>query len=470
VGRARPGRYNERTVSSLLSAISGKFSSAVILGTFFPVTVFVFLARVLWVPLLPPGFRPSILVPLAGLDEKWELFVLTLVTIVFSGLLYNLNTPVLRIYEGYPWKETLFGRWKTGRYRKKLRALEAQKEGLYPLRKTIRAEGEAHQAAEPNDRHLPLLRSWIQGTRAQEDAVLRDLFALYPKERSVLPTRFGNAIRSFENYPERQYGMASIVLWPRLIAVIDPAYAEVIDGAKASLDFMVNSSLLSSLLALLLLATGLVYPAPFASTPALAGWLAEVAILAAVAWWLYAQSVGSAIDWGNLVRGAFDLYRGKLLEKLGYGYTPATAEEEKKLWRILSDRLETGDPPEDGWKIPPYSRPKAPGTSATAVSGANLAVTRGVVPMGPVADGGLRVILGLRNPTADPHAPALEKPTVTDTVPDGYSYLWGSESVSEGDVEVEGTNPYLFRATASLAPGAILRLEYSIVARLRSGS
>ena len=148
-------------MSSLLSAISGKFSTAVILGTFFPVTVFVFLARVLWVPLLPAGWHPALLAPLAGLDDKWELFVLTLVTIVLSGLLYNLNTPVLRLYEGYPWMDTWLGRWRKGRHERAFAALAAQKEALYPLGEQLERRAVALERAAPRDPHPAVWRDWI---------------------------------------------------------------------------------------------------------------------------------------------------------------------------------------------------------------------------------------------------------------------------------------------------------------------
>ncbi|HSK75264.1 MAG TPA: hypothetical protein VLQ45_02305 [Thermoanaerobaculia bacterium] len=449
-------------MTNLLSAISGKFSTALILGTFFPVTVFVFLARVLWVPLLPAGFKPALLAPLAGLDDKWELLILTLVTIVLSGVLYNLNIPLIRFYEGYAWERTWIGRRKKARHRAALQALLAQQEGLYPLQSELLAEGRSLKAVDPEDPRIPRLRSWINAARAREYAVRREVFSHYPKEPSVLPTRLGNVIRSFENYPERQYRMAAITLWPRLIAVLDPAYADSIDSAKTGVDFMLNSATLSGLLCLLLLVTGLVYPSPLASDAAL-WWLLEIGGLAALSWWLYTQSIGGALDWGNLVRGAFDLYRGKLLEKLGYGRAPKSVDEERELWQAISSRLTAGDPPQDAGEIPPYERTLPPPTSCSCTSGAALELARGVVPL---ADGrGLRVVLEVRNPDADPGGPAVTDLIVADTVPEGFEYQWNSASASAGTVRVEGTNPYRFHLSASLAPKIALQLAYIIVPR-----
>ena len=449
-------------MSSLLSAISGKFSTSLILGTFFPVTVFVFLARVLWVPLLPAGFHPALLAPLAGLDDKWELLVLTLVTIVVSGLLYNLNMQIIRFYEGYPWQNTWLGRWKTGRYKEALRVLLAQREGLYPIRTELLAEGRALKVANESDPEILRLRAWIAGARLQEDAVRIEIFSTYPKESSVLPTRLGNVIRSFENYPEQQYGMAAITLWPRLIAVLDSGYSETIDSAKASLDFMLNSAALSGLLTLLLLVTGLFYPSPFTSQGAFVGWSAGIVLLAALSWWLYTQSIGIALNWGNLVCGAFDLYRGKLLEKLGYPHAPKTVKDEQEIWRLISARLVAGDPPEGVGEVPPYERSFS-STSCSCASGAALGMARGVVPLPDEL--ATRVVVELRNPGAVP----LSGLTVSDTVPDGFDYQWGSADASAGTVKVEGINPYRFLIDETLAPGAALELSYHIVPRTPDG-
>ncbi|HVR99222.1 MAG TPA: hypothetical protein VMW27_21560 [Thermoanaerobaculia bacterium] len=446
-------------MSSLLSAISGKFSTNLILGTFFPVTVFVFLARMLWVPLLPAGFSPVLAKPLAGLDDKWELLVLTLVTVVLSGLLYNLNIPLIRLYEGYPWQDTWIGRRKTDRYRAELRALLAEKEGAYPLAEELRKEA---GALPKNDPRIRRLRVWADAAEGGEADALRAVFQKFPKPSSVLPTELGNLIRSFENYPERQYGMSAIALWPRLIDVLDNRYAEAIDAAKAGLDFMLNSATLSWLLALFLLVTGLVYPAPLAASGSAGVWLTEIVLLVLLALWLYKQSLEQANTWGDLVRGAFDLYRGKLLEKLGYTKQPKTVDDERRLWWAISSRLISGDPPSGRGKIPPYSASEAPPTSCRCDSSAGLLLARGVVPL--ASGHGLEVVLEVRNPAWPPRVPE-QGIVVVDTVPEEFELLWGSQSANAGTADVEGTNPYSFRLSEPLAPQERRQLMYHIVPR-----
>jgi hypothetical protein len=453
-------------VNSLLSAISGKFSATLVLGTLFPVTVFVFLLRILWMPLLPVAIAPVLLASLSGLDEKLSLLALTIVAIVLSGLLYYLNIPMVRLYEGYPWQETWLGRRLVTRHKAEFQALQAKNAGLFPLQAELEAEiAKWHSAWADADKASQLTR-WIEAAGSEEETARRDIFALFPKESSILPTRLGNVIRSFENYPERQYSMAGITLWPRLISVIPADYAETIDSAKAAVDFMLNSATLSGLLALLVWVTGLFNPTPFASGCAFAVWSGEVAVLALCSWWFYVQAIAASSEWGDLKRAAFDLFRGNLLEKLGYLEKPKTAAEERVLWRAISSRLIVGDPPPGAGDIPPYATSAAAATFAACTPSAALQLTRGVIR--EPGSLGTQVVIEVRYNGANPSAPPVRDAVICDTVPAEFDYQWGSARASVGEVEVEGINPYRFRLTERIRPGSRLRLSYQIVPRIRS--
>jgi hypothetical protein len=180
------------------------------------------------------------------------------------------------------------------------------------------------------------------------------LRAAYPiNATEVLPTRLGNVVRSFEEYPRWQDGMSAIPLWPRLVAVIDKEYDARIEDAKSSLDFMLNCSLLSALLAGILAVTGLLAP----GRVHLGEWLAQVVVLGTAAYVFYTGSVSSAHAWGAQMRGAFDLYRGDLLAKLGYGWKPATRDEEREIWMSISRQVIFGDPPLGLGAPLPYAPP-----------------------------------------------------------------------------------------------------------------
>ena len=161
----------------------------------------------------------------------------------------------------------------------------------------------------------------------------------------MLPTRLGNAIRAFEAYPTDQYGIAAITIWPRLVAVIDKEYAGAIAEQKTSFDFMLNSSALAITCAAMLAIVGVTLPVPFASTGWLLLWTAQIAALIALSYWCYEGAIGRAVAWGQMIKGAFDLFRHDLLKKLGYTTMPTTMSEERRVWRVLSQQIIFGDAP-----------------------------------------------------------------------------------------------------------------------------
>jgi hypothetical protein len=63
----------------------------------------------------------------------------------------------------------------------------------------------------------------------------------FPAKRSLLlSTKFGNAIRAFEQYGNEIYGADSVTLWSHLSAVVPKDFASAIGDAKAQVDSLVN--------------------------------------------------------------------------------------------------------------------------------------------------------------------------------------------------------------------------------------
>jgi len=248
------------------------------------------------------------------------------------------------------------------------------------------------------------------------------------RESSVLPTRLGNVIRSFEDYPQRQYRMSAIYLWPRLVGVIDKDYAAAADDAKSSFDFMMNVSFLSGVSAGGLLLLGLASRG-IGGLPA-AFWL-QVAGLMVACRVFYAGSIGQAAAWGDLVRGAFDLYRRKLLAQMGFAHVPADLHAERALWHAISLQMIYGDPPAHTGQ--PLLRYAGGGTFASGTPAAPLHVSGSAMQ---VTDGWQTCLL-IHNPHDEP----VEDVRVTDSLPAGERYLWDSAS-SEGErIGVTGTDP-----------------------------
>jgi len=424
-------------MNNLLSALSGGFNKSLLLSTLLPVVVFVLLALVLVLPQVPAT------VPfvhwMQGLDAEWKLAAVTLAVVLLTAVVHNLNGPIIRFYEGYPWCDSWVGRWRAKVHRRAMDEAKSQWKGLWTL--LVTPEASAHPDQGKVTDH------W--------NALARNLNTLYPDELdAVLPTRLGNVIRSFESYSWRQYRMRAVALWPRLATLLDESYAGLIDDAKSALDFMLNASLLCGALATLTATAHLVFPAGLATARVLVPLAAELAVLCSLSYFFYLAAIPRANSWGLMIKGAFDLFRGKLLESLGYRFQPKSLEEERALWSQISNRIILSDLMID--PLPPYEQPKVAATRARAKpDDVELALLRGTTR--PSA-GSLEVTIQVQN--LDPARAA--NIVVFDTLPEAWAYEWGSAAASTGTIEVTGFNPYRFKI-ASLAAGAEAQIKYRAV-------
>lgn len=447
-------------MESVVSAISGQFSKSLILGTFLPSLLFVVLGVFLVVPLFPSDLQ--MLQELAGATTQAVLAV-SFVTVVLTGLLYNLNATVIRFYEGYTWRRSLIGRLFTSHYRKLLLAALSLRPRLQDVQDGMPAPPDGGDASAKREARKKLNEE-LGEARTRVGRLVLNEFPDSPG--SVLPTRLGNVIRSFEVYPRRQYRMSAITLWPRLVAKVEKEYGEQVDNAKTSFDFMINCSLLSFLMALLILFVGLWYPVVFAAPRLWVTWLFKVALFLALSYAFYLSSIGRAVEWGELVKGAFDLYRRALLAQLGYEGAPSSIEGERRLWDLISQQLIYGDA-RRGPYLPPF---KETTTSASCVPETlRLRVTRGVEANS--AGGVHTVTLRVYNP--DGYGRAARSVVLTDALPEGFAYVWNSALVLEGAEAstvtrtpvhhncemVSGTNTMRFEV-GRLAAGASFTVRY----------
>ncbi|HEX8209865.1 MAG TPA: hypothetical protein VF584_06725 [Longimicrobium sp.] len=318
--------------------ISGSFSRVLMLGTLFPVTVFALLFYRIVVPFLPADL--ALFQILGTLDTAWTTALISLLLLLISGILYNLNIPIIRLYEGYPWQDSWLGGWAQKR---QLAQLE------WTIAKRTELEGlvEELEDADPKDPAIAELTNLITLLTQRETNE-------YPKAPYVLPTRLGNVIRSFEEYPRNVYGISAITVWPRLVGVVNKEYAATLDESKATFDFMINASFLGGVLAASTLVAGLLVPHQIE----LWTWVAQLATSAITAYLFYRGSVGAAAAWGAHVSSAFDLFRWDLLKKLGYARPSMSPAEEQALWIEISTRMLYGPPPADTSLQPYYSAAK----------------------------------------------------------------------------------------------------------------
>jgi hypothetical protein len=168
-------------------------------------------------------------------------------------------------------------------------------------------------------------------SRIRRNELLRQLAEEFPDEEEyLLPTPFGNVLRSFEIYPRYMYGFEAIDGWGRLLSAIPKDYLELIDAARAQVDFWVNLGVVFILLQIEYIGLAFITWTP----------LKEWVVLLFIALGTIAplRATSSAREWGDFVKSAFDVFRFKLLESLGIDI-PKDREEEKVLWRKYSQAI-----------------------------------------------------------------------------------------------------------------------------------
>ena len=171
--------------------------------------------------------------------------------------------------------------------------------------------------------------------RRQADSIARELDAAYgqadalPRQRErVKPTRMGNAYAVLEDYPFERYGMDPMVWWPRLIGVVPPDYRQAIGEQKTTCDFLLHTAVVFALVAAEALIVGILGVTDLVARIDLV-WPALVFVLPALllAYGLYRLSVRETLALGQLIDGAFDLYRLDLLKQLGIVSAPELQPE-----------------------------------------------------------------------------------------------------------------------------------------------
>jgi hypothetical protein len=217
---------------------------------------------------------------------------------LFAALLSALEGTVLRLYEGY---------WGTRR----------------------RVTWLARHSA---DRH----RRRMSALDPEDDVQFECRYRNYPRRpEDVMPTRLGNILKGAEQYlgDHRRYCLDAVFFWPRLMWVLPETARGDLADARTSLSLLLNISLLAAALA----CGSVTALAALQIRPASVFWAAAsgAALTSVLA---YRSALSIAQVYAELVRSAFDLYRGDLLEQLGFA-VPASLGEERELWMNLGQQL-----------------------------------------------------------------------------------------------------------------------------------
>lgn len=243
-------------------------------------------------------------------------------------VLFGLNNGILRVLEGYIGIRQVESLWDRmcARQRKKRRQLQDELQAL-------NAKG-------------------ADDASSLSTAFLIEQLMHYPAaDNQVGPTRFGNAVRSFETYGATTFGLDSQTLWQEIIASCPESARAEQASARAYVDFLANL-LFTSLLFTITAGVG------FALHPSVTWAVAFViGVLLHPLW--YQLAVHAAFQWAGTVRAVVNLGRLQLAGSLGFEL-PRRREDEVVMWHNLVWLVREG--PVAG-EDPLYrfrSRPKAP--------------------------------------------------------------------------------------------------------------
>jgi hypothetical protein len=282
----------------ILDKVVGYLDKRLVLTVMFPTLVF--WSALLWLIGLHVGWHHILTwwKGLAGVQQFLLVAAAIAVVVFFASLVSVQLGPLTRLYEGY-WGTRGPGRWLAGA-------------GTWVQR-------QRHARLEPGD-----------------DRDFERRYRLYPRRaEDLLPTRLGNVLRGAELYPadEGRYGMDAVFFWPRLYVVLSQTMRDSLQDARASLDLM----LVTSALGVLYLLTAACFLGVVGTT-SWPLWLAAVGGGALAALAAYRGAVRAAVTYGELVRVAFDLYRGALLAQLGYA-APASLVDERAMWENIGQQM-----------------------------------------------------------------------------------------------------------------------------------
>jgi hypothetical protein len=305
----------------LFTQLPKVFDRAFTLGYFLPSLLFI-LTNALFIRI----FSIFDAIDLLGLREYQsflvDVTVLALISWVLSVLLLAANRGIIRLLEGYgkfnPAQVLLS--LEKGRYEKLYEEIDRLKERI----DRIRTEGR-EVPTELSDRQIDLAL----------DRAIR-----LPREKSqLLPTAFGNTIRAFENYPAEIYGIDAISGWNRLLAVVPKDYRQMVDDAKALMDFWVNIWILCALAALeyicMYLFVSQASSRGFAIGPVRPETVLFLFVLLLCALAASWRARSAATEWGDMIKSAFDVFLPDLLIKLRFPH-PKSIEDERKTWTSFS--------------------------------------------------------------------------------------------------------------------------------------
>ena len=223
-------------------------------------------------------------------DHAWLRLVAYAALVLVSGALVStLNSEVYKIYEGRIfWPRRLFD-WGKARQQARVTKL--------------------------------LARANAARSQAEYDEIWYQL-RIYPTDdkadpQATHPTRIGNILAGYEQYPTTRYNMDSVFYWPRIWLQLEKEKKEEIDSQWSLADGFLTLSAVSILGGLSWIAQALIATVSGfgrSAVPTGSLWVAPVAGLALIAlgYLWYRLSLPFHRENGEVFKSIFDIYRSKV--------------------------------------------------------------------------------------------------------------------------------------------------------------
>lgn len=224
------------------------------------------------------------------------IFLLLMLMTTFASLVREFDLLVLRLLEGYYWPK-YFQRRFVQRQQKRLEHFRAESQAL-------------------------LLKPSLTPEETARLAELQQLLGNTPE--TLLPTRLGNLLRSYEERPRRKYGLEAFICWPHLWLVMPDHARQEVAKARSRLDTLAR---LWSWGGLFLIWTVWTY------------WAVPVSLL--VISFAYWRMLDAAAVYGHFIEVSFDLYRSALYKQLEFTF-PNTRAKDQESGEALTEYLWRG--------------------------------------------------------------------------------------------------------------------------------
>jgi len=162
----------------------------------------------------------------------------------------------------------------------------------------------------------------------------------YPPDDKLLPTKVGNAFRVMESYGSTNFGLDSQILWHELVAEASPPLLDALNDAELHADTYL--SLYWSSLGFTALSGLALVDVVATESPNGVGLGIAVAAGLGLSVMSYRGLIGSAVEWGTVVRAVVNTCKEPLRRKYGLK-VPDSVEDERALWEALTGFVYYGD-------------------------------------------------------------------------------------------------------------------------------